>query len=85
MGGEPPFADSRAGGKGAPKRAVRLSWVERVKSTQAAVRSASCLPIMKVWNYTVRLFLPRSEILDGMDIPQGTACELSRVAQSATR
>ena len=25
----------------------------------------NCLPIMKGWNYTVRLFLPRPEILDG--------------------
>lgn len=25
----------------------------------------NCLPIMKGWNYTVRLFRPRSEILDG--------------------
>jgi hypothetical protein len=33
-GGKPPFADSRASGKGAPKPAVRLSWVERVKPIQ---------------------------------------------------
>ncbi len=26
---------------------------------------ANCLPIMKGWNYTVRLYRPRSEILDG--------------------
>jgi hypothetical protein len=26
---------------------------------------ANCLPIMKDWNYTVRLFRPRPEILDG--------------------
>ena len=26
---------------------------------------ANCLPIMKGWNYTVRLFRPRPEILDG--------------------
>jgi hypothetical protein len=26
---------------------------------------ASCLPIMSRWNYTVRLYRPRSEILDG--------------------
>jgi hypothetical protein len=26
----------------------------------------NCLPIMKDWNYTVRLFRPRSEILDAM-------------------
>jgi hypothetical protein len=25
----------------------------------------NCLPIIKAWNYTVRLFLPRPEILDG--------------------
>jgi hypothetical protein len=25
----------------------------------------NCLPVMKGWNYTVRLFRPRSEILDG--------------------
>jgi len=25
----------------------------------------NCLPIMKSWNYMVRLFRPRSEILDG--------------------
>ena len=25
----------------------------------------NCLPIMKGWNYTVRLFRPRSEIVDG--------------------
>jgi hypothetical protein len=25
----------------------------------------NCLPIMKDWNYTVRLFRPRAEILDG--------------------
>jgi hypothetical protein len=25
----------------------------------------NCLPIVKGWNYTVRLFLPRPEILDG--------------------
>ena len=25
----------------------------------------NCLPIMKSWNYTVRLFRPRPEILDG--------------------
>jgi hypothetical protein len=40
---------------------------------------------MKVWNYTVRLFLPRSEILDGMDIPQGTACELRALGMKARR
>ncbi|WP_394846383.1 DUF1254 domain-containing protein [Pendulispora brunnea] len=28
-------------------------------------RIPNCLPIMKGWNYTVRLFRPRSEILDG--------------------
>ena len=26
---------------------------------------ANCLPIMKGWNYTVRLYRPRQEILDG--------------------
>jgi hypothetical protein len=26
---------------------------------------ANCLPIMKGWNYTVRLYRPRAEILDG--------------------
>jgi hypothetical protein len=26
---------------------------------------SNCLPIMKGWNYTVRLFRPRPEILDG--------------------
>lgn len=26
----------------------------------------NCLPIMKDWNYTVRLFCPRPEILDGV-------------------
>ena len=26
---------------------------------------AACLPITKGWNYTVRLFRPRAEILDG--------------------
>jgi len=26
----------------------------------------NCLPIMKGWNYTVRLFRPQSEILDGI-------------------
>jgi hypothetical protein len=25
----------------------------------------NCLPIMKGWNYTVRLYRPRTEILDG--------------------
>ena len=25
----------------------------------------NCLPIMKGWNYTVRLYRPRAEILDG--------------------
>jgi hypothetical protein len=25
----------------------------------------NCLPITQEWNYTVRLFLPRSDILDG--------------------
>jgi hypothetical protein len=25
----------------------------------------NCLPITQGWNYTVRLFLPRREILDG--------------------
>ena len=28
-------------------------------------KSPNCLPIMKGWNYTVRLFRPRPEILDG--------------------
>ena len=28
-------------------------------------RNSNCLPIMKGWNYTVRLFRPRPEILDG--------------------
>lgn len=27
--------------------------------------TANCLPIMKGWNYTVRLFRPRADILDG--------------------
>ncbi|WP_366029543.1 DUF1214 domain-containing protein [Hyphomicrobium sp.] len=27
--------------------------------------TANCLPIMAGWNYTVRLYRPRSEILDG--------------------
>jgi hypothetical protein len=27
--------------------------------------TANCLPIMKGWNYTVRLYRPRAEILDG--------------------
>jgi hypothetical protein len=26
---------------------------------------ANCLPIMKGWNYTVRLYRPRAEILSG--------------------
>jgi hypothetical protein len=26
---------------------------------------ANCLPVMKGWNYTVRLYRPRAEILDG--------------------
>jgi len=31
----------------------------------ATVKFPICLPIMKGWNYTVRLFRPRPEILDG--------------------
>src|SRR5262249_32833404 len=42
----------------------------------------NCLPVMKGWNYTVRLFRPRPEILDGhMEIPRGAACELSPATQ----
>ena len=26
---------------------------------------ANCLPIMEGWNYTVRLYRPRAEVLDG--------------------
>ena len=34
----------------------------------------NCLPIMKGWNYTVRLYRPRAEILDGnMEIPRAAA------------
>ena len=28
-------------------------------------KTANCLPIMSRWNYTVRLYRPRAEILDG--------------------
>jgi hypothetical protein len=34
----------------------------------------NCLPIMKDWNYTVRLFRPRPEILDGTwEFPEAQA------------
>ncbi|MGE3872961.1 MAG: DUF1254 domain-containing protein [Parvibaculaceae bacterium] len=36
----------------------------------------NCLPIMKGWNYIVRLYRPRAEILDGSwDFPQATAIQ----------
>jgi hypothetical protein len=41
----------------------------------------NCLPITQGWNYTVRLYLPRREILDGAwRFPEGAACELSSAA-----
>ncbi len=30
-----------------------------------AKETVNCLPIMRGWNYTVRLYRPRAEILDG--------------------
>ena len=37
----------------------------RSSSAAATARSPNCLPIMKGWNYTVRLYRPRAEILNG--------------------
>ena len=37
-------------------------------------KTPNCLPIMKGWNYTVRLYRPRKEILDGkLEVPRGAA------------
>ena len=42
----------------------------------------NCLPIMKSWNYTVRLFLPRTRNPQWhMEIPRGAASELSPATQ----
>ena len=36
----------------------------------------NCLPMMEGWNYTVRLYRPRAEILSGMEVPGGATGEL---------
>jgi hypothetical protein len=39
----------------------------------------NCLPIMPGWNYSVRLYRPHADILDGKwDLPSGAARELSQ-------
>jgi hypothetical protein len=40
----------------------------------------NCLPIAQGWNYTLRLFRPRSEISITHGISAGAACELSPAA-----
>jgi Protein of unknown function (DUF1214) len=37
----------------------------------------NCLAIMRGWNYTVRLFRPRAQILDDVDVSVGTTRELN--------
>ena len=54
--------------------AYSVNTIKAKKATDGSVaiqfggcdgETPNCLPIMKGWNYTVRLFRPRSEILDG--------------------
>ena len=54
--------------------AYNLNNITAKKSEEGAVavqfggcdgKIANCLPIMKDWNYMVRLYRPRAEILDG--------------------
>lgn len=54
--------------------AYNLNSITATKSTDGAVsvqfggcdgKTANCLPIMDGWNYMVRLYRPRAEILDG--------------------
>lgn len=57
-----------------PYNAYSLNNITAKKSDDGAIaiqfggcdgKIANCLPIMKGWNYTVRLYRPRQEILDG--------------------
>jgi hypothetical protein len=57
-----------------PYNAYSLNNITAVKSTDGTVavqfggcdgKIPNCLPIMKGWNYTVRLYRPREEILNG--------------------
>ena len=57
-----------------PYDAYTINNITAKKSNDGAVaiqfggcdgKIANCLPIMKGWNYTVRLYRPRAEILDG--------------------
>jgi hypothetical protein len=57
-----------------PYNAYSLNNITARKNADGAIdiqfggcdgRIANCLPIMKGWNYTVRLYRPRAEILDG--------------------
>ncbi|GLS29058.1 Protein of unknown function [Mesorhizobium albiziae] len=57
-----------------PYNAYSLNNITATKSADGAVaiqfggcdgKIPNCLPIMKGWNYTVRLYRPRAEILDG--------------------
>jgi hypothetical protein len=50
--------------------AVHPAWVIRGRpgpgqSLAVSSVAVNCLPIMDGWNYTVRLYRPRAEILDG--------------------
>jgi len=58
-----------------PYNAYALNSLTAKKSPDGAIniqfggcdgKIPNCLPITKEWNYTVRLFRPRAEILDGM-------------------
>lgn len=57
-----------------PYNAYTVNSITGTKGNDGAVaiqfggcdgKIANCLPIMKGWNYTVRLYRPRAEILDG--------------------
>ncbi len=57
-----------------PQNAYSLNNLTAAKDADGAVtvqfggctgKTANCLPIVKGWNYTVRLYRPRSEILNG--------------------
>ena len=54
--------------KGGRDRGCRILGEGFIRSIAVRVihmKIANCLPIMKGWNYTVRLYRPRAEILNG--------------------
>ena len=70
-----------------PLNAYSLNNITAKKSADGSVaiqfggcdgKIPNCLPIMQGWNYTVRLYRPRAEILNGkLEIPGGAAGELT--------